>query len=465
VSLSANAQDALSVALSPEQIRTDSESLSAYGQDWTRFAEPAPAAIVFPRSTEEVATIVKLAREYQLCLVPSGGRTGLSGGAVATNGELVVSLEKLNFVNEINATDRTVHVGAGAITQQIQEIAESSDLLYPVDFASSGSSQIGGNIATNAGGINVIRYGMTRDWVAGLTVVTGAGDIIDLNKGLMKNNTGLDLRHLFVGSEGILGFITEATLKLTAQPVNPTVLVLGLRDMASIMQALSAMQRTSPLLAYEFFSELAVDKVVTHAGVSRPFDNRTPFYALIEFENADANVEAKVFSAVEDLMERGIVVDAVMSQSVAQAKALWRLREDISETISRWTPYKNDISVTVAKVPALLEAVNREVHKSYPDWEVVWYGHIGDGNLHLNILKPETLSIDDFKAQCGRVSESIFDAIAQLDGSVSAEHGVGTLKAPYLHFTRSSTEIDSMRAIKSVFDPDGIMNPGKVLPA
>ena len=202
--------------------------------------------------------------------MPSGGRTGLSGGAVATNGELVVSLEKLNFVNEVNATDRTVHVGAGAITQQIQEIAESSDLLYPVDFASSGSSQIGGNIATNAGGINVIRYGMTRDWVAGPTVVTGAGDIIDLNKGLVKNNTGLDLRHLFVGSEGILGFITEATLKLTAQPVNPTVLVLGLRDMASIMQALSAMQRTSPLLAYEFFSELAVDKVVTHAGVSRP---------------------------------------------------------------------------------------------------------------------------------------------------------------------------------------------------
>ena len=221
MSLSANAQDALSVALTPEQIRTDSESLSAYGQDWTRFAEPAPAAIAFPRSTEEVATIVKLAREYQLSLVPSGGRTGLSGGAVATNGELVVSLEKLNFVNEINATDRTIHVGAGAITQQIQEIAESSDLLYPVDFASSGSSQIGGNIATNAGGINVIRYGMTRDWVAGLTVVTGAGDIIDLNKGLMKNNTGLDLRHLFVGSEGILGFITEATLKLTAQPVNP----------------------------------------------------------------------------------------------------------------------------------------------------------------------------------------------------------------------------------------------------
>lgn len=374
-------------------------------------------------------------------------------------------MDKMNAISPVNLTDRTVTVGAGAITQNVQQAARDADLFYPVDFASSGSSQIGGNIATNAGGINVIRYGMTRDWVAGLTVVTGKGEVLELNKGLMKNNTGLDFRHLFIGSEGILGFITEATLKLTAAPKDPTVLVLGLSDMSAIMAVLDRIQSTTPLLAYEFFSELAVSKVVDHAGVARPFETRTPFYALVEFERENDMTDAHVFEAVEQCMEEGWVIDAVMSQSVAQARTLWRLREDISETISRWTPYKNDISSTVSKVPELLAAVDKVVHKNYPDWEVVWYGHIGDGNLHLNILKPENLQIEEFKARCSEVSTDIFDAIKRLGGSVSAEHGVGTLKAPYLSYSKSDSEIDAMRAIKAIFDPDGILNPGKVFSA
>ena len=371
-------------------------------------------------------------------------------------------MDKMNAISPVNLMDRTVTAGAGAITQNIQQAARDADLFYPVDFASSGSSQIGGNIATNAGGINVIRYGMTREWVAGLTVVTGKGEVLELNKGLMKNNTGLDFRHLFIGSEGILGFITEATLKLTAPPKDPTVLVLGLVDMSAIMAVLDRIQSTTPLLAYEFFSELAVSKVVDHAGVARAFETRTPFYALVEFERENDMTDAHVFEAVEQCMEEGWVIDAVMSQSVAQARALWRLREDISETISKWTPYKNDISSTVSKVPELLAAVDDVVHKNYPDWEVVWYGHIGDGNLHLNILKPENLQIEEFKERCNEVSTDIFDAIKTLGGSVSAEHGVGTLKAPYLDYSKSDSEIDAMRAIKAIFDPDGILNPGKV---
>jgi FAD/FMN-containing dehydrogenase len=371
-------------------------------------------------------------------------------------------MDKMNAISPVNLTDRTVTVGAGAITQNVQQAARDADLFYPVDFASSGSSQIGGNIATNAGGINVIRYGMTREWVAGLTVVTGKAEVLELNKGLMKNNTGLDFRHLFIGSEGILGFITEATLRLTAPPKDPTVLVLGLSDMSAIMAVLDRIQSTTPLLAYEFFSELAVSKVVDHAGVARPFETRTPFYALVEFERDNDMTDAHVFEAVEQCMEEGWVVDAVMSQSVAQARALWRLREDISETISKWTPYKNDISSTVSKVPELLATVDDVVHENYPDWEVVWYGHIGDGNLHLNILKPENLQIEEFKARCNDVSVAIFDAIKTLGGSVSAEHGVGTLKAPYLGYSKSDSEIDAMRAIKAIFDPDGILNPGKV---
>ncbi|MEC7074936.1 MAG: FAD-binding oxidoreductase [Pseudomonadota bacterium] len=452
----------LSAVLTPEQVAVDPASLETYGQDWTRFTPPAPTAIVFPRDTADVVAVVECARRCQFALVPSGGRTGLSGGACAANGEVVVSMDKMNAISPVNLTDRTVTVGAGAITQNVQQAARDADLFYPVDFASSGSSQIGGNIATNAGGINVIRYGMTREWVAGLTVVTGKGEVLELNKGLMKNNTGLDFRHLFIGSEGILGFITEATLKLTAPPKDPTVLVLGLSDMSAIMTVLDRIQSTTPLLAYEFFSELAVSKVVDHAGVARPFETRTPFYALVEFERENDLTDAQVFEAVEQCMEEGWVIDAVMSQSVAQARALWRLREDISETISKWTPYKNDISSTVSKVPELLAAVDEVVHKNYPDWEVVWYGHIGDGNLHLNILKPEDLQIEEFKARCSVVSTDIFDAIKTLGGSVSAEHGVGTLKAPYLGYSKSDSEIDAMRAIKAIFDPDGILNPGKV---
>ena len=452
----------LTEVLTPEQVMLDPSSLETYGQDWTRFTSPAPSAVVFPRDTAEVVAIVECARRCEFALVPSGGRTGLSGGACAANGEVVVSMDKLNMISTVNLTDRTLTVGAGAITQNVQQAASDAGLFYPVDFASSGSSQIGGNIATNAGGINVIRYGMTREWVAGLTVVTGKGEILELNKGLMKNNTGLDFRHLFIGSEGILGFITEATLKLTAPPKDPTVLVLGLSDMTAIMSVLDRVQSTTPLLAYEFFSELAVSKVVEHAGVTRPFETQTPFYALVEFERENETTDAHVFEAVEQCMEEGWVVDAVMSQSVAQARALWRLREDISETISQWTPYKNDISSTVSKVPQLLSAVDAVVHQNYPDWEVVWYGHIGDGNLHLNILKPENLLIEDFKARCNDVSTDIFEAIKTLGGSVSAEHGVGTLKAPYLNYTKSESEIDAMRAIKSIFDPDGILNPGKV---
>ena len=452
----------LSAVLTPEQVAIDPASLETYGQDWTRFTPPAPTAIVFPRDTADVVAVVECARRCQFALVPSGGRTGLSGGACAANGEVVVSMDKMDAISPVNLTDRTVTVSAGAITQNVQQAARDADLFYPVDFASSGSSQIGGNIATNAGGINVIRYGMTREWIAGLTVVTGKGEVLELNKGLMKNNTGLDFRHLFIGSEGILGFITEATLKLTAPPKDPTVLVLGLSDMSAIMAVLDRIQSTTPLLAYEFFSELAVSKVVDHAGVARPFETRTPFYALVEFERENDMTDAHVFEAVEQCIEDDWVIDAVMSQSVAQARALWRLREDISETISKWTPYKNDISSTVSNVPELLAAVDDVVHKNYPDWEVVWYGHIGDGNLHLNILKPENLQIEEFKERCNEVSANIFDAIKRLGGSVSAEHGVGTLKAPYLGYSKSDAEIDAMRAIKAIFDPDGILNPGKV---
>lgn len=458
----AEALAALAELLGPQDFLTDADSLLHYGRDWTRFTAPEPAAVVMPRDIKAVQSIVQLANHFGFAIVPSGGRTGLSGGAMATAGEVVLSLERMSKILEVNAIDRTITVEAGAVTQAVQETAENAGLFYPVNFASAGSSQIGGNIATNAGGIQVIRYGMTRDHVAGLKVVTGTGELLHLNKGLVKNNAGFDLRQLMIGSEGVLGVIVEATLRLCAPPTNPRVIVLGLPSMAAIMQVLQHFQRHIDLLAYEFFSDLALDKVVTHRGLRRPFETDAPFYALLEVEHFGEATDALVFEALEACSDQGFVLDAVMSQSAQQSRDLWRLREDISETIARWSPYKNDIATTISLVPECLAAVDQVVTERYPDLEVVWYGHIGDGNLHLNILKPDDLDAQEFQERCKIVSSELFHIIESMDGSISAEHGVGLLKKPFLSHTRSTEEIALMRHIKRVFDPKGVLNPGKI---
>ena len=445
-----------------DRVLTDEESLRYYGRDWTRFYEPSPCAVVLPASIEEVQSIVRLAAEQQLSLVPSGGRTGLSAGGVARNGELVIALDRLNQIDDFNPVDRTVRCGAGVITEQLQQFAEEQGLYYPVDFASSGSSQIGGNISTNAGGIKVIRHGMTRDWVAGIKLVTGTGELLDLNRGLIKNNAGYDLRQLVIGAEGTLGIVVEATMRLDRAPKNLAVLVLGSPDMAAIMQVLASFQAEIELSAFEFFSELALQKVVEHQGLQRPFDTACEYYALLEFEQADEAAMEKAMALFEHCVEQGWVVDGTVSQSVAQAQNLWRLREDISETITPWTPYKNDISTVISKVPDFLAEVEAVVNQNYPQFEIVWFGHIGDGNVHLNILKPESLDVDTFREQCGEVSKWVFEIVERYGGSVSAEHGVGLLKKDYLGYSRSDGEIEIMKQIKRVFDPHLIMNPGKI---
>lgn len=446
-----------------DNLASDEDARQVYGLDWTRFYSPAPLCVVFPKSVEVVQALVLFAREHGVSLVPSGGRTGLSGGAVARNGEVVVSFEKMNRILDFDLIDQVVTLQPGVVTQALQQFADDQGLFYPVDFASAGSSQIGGNLATNAGGIKVLQYGLTRDWVVGLKVVTGAGDILDLNRSLIKNATGYDMRHLFVGSEGTLGFIVEASMKLTRQPENLTVALLAVPDMTDIISVMTLFRDQVELTAFEFFSDKALEHVLTHSDLSRPFAEPSEYYALIEFDQRNSAVMDAALAAFESCVETGIAVDGVISQSEQQRKDIWRYREGISEAITPHTPYKNDIAVRVSKVAEFLKIVDSAVTTAYPEFEIVWFGHIGDGNLHLNILKPAGWPLEKFKRECEIVSEDVMRIVQTFGGSVSAEHGVGLLKRDQLKYSRSIEEIALMRSMKAVFDPSGIMNPGKLL--
>ena len=445
--------------LNEDNVKLDPDDLAVWGSDWTRSFEVDPLAVLLPESADDVQTLVRLAVEHGYQLVPSGGRTGLSGGAVAGPGQLVVSFDRMNKILDFNPTDRIVVCQPGVVTQELQEFADEQGMFYPVDFASSGSSQIGGNIATNAGGIRVIRYGLTRDWVAGLTVVTGTGELLNLNQGLVKNATGYDLRHLFIGSEGTLGFIVEAEIRLSPRPQQQHVMVLAVPHLTDLLNILRRFQHAVVLSAFEFFSDLAMQKVLAHRELPRPFAGEHPFYALLEY---DADEDEAATRAFEDAVSEGWVADGVLSQSVGQAQDLWQLREGITESLAPYTPYKNDISVKINDIPHFLDDVDGVVNAHYPDLEVCWFGHIGDGNLHLNILKPENLSQEDFYERCHKISPMLFELIQNRSGSISAEHGVGLLKRDFLTYTRSEEEIEAMRSIKRVFDPHNILNPGKI---
>ncbi|MFO7763852.1 MAG: FAD-binding oxidoreductase [Wenzhouxiangellaceae bacterium] len=442
----------------------DAESLAHYGRDWTRFWEPEPRAVVFPRTTEDAVRLVEWARAEHAALVPSGGRTGLSGGAVAAGGEVVVSFEKMRSIKSLDETEPSITVEAGASIGDVQRHAAENALYYPVDWAAAESSQAGGSVATNAGGIRVLRYGMTRDWVRGLTVVTGAGDVLELNRGLVKNNAGLDLRHLMVGSEGTLGLITDVTFGLIDPPPQRSVLLLAFSGLDAIMPAFRALRAGLELSAFEFFDAASSEHVARAGNAAFPLETPAPFYAVVEFDDPDESRQEAALEVFEKLAEDGHVVDGLISQSQAQAEELWHWREAISESIAERTPYKNDLSVRISAVPGFLAALDELVGKRYPDFDVVWFGHIGDGNLHMNVLKPEAWSVEDFHAACNELSPEVFRLVGRYGGSLSAEHGVGLLKRDYLDLIKARTEIDLMRSIKQVFDPDGILNPGKLLP-
>jgi len=451
----------LSRRLPELRLLTAAADLEHYGRDWTRRWTPAPLAIALPASVEEVQAIVRWANEQAVAIVPSGGRTGLSGGAVAANGELVLSLERMQRVLGFDAVDRTLTVQAGMILQHVHDAARQHGLIYPVDFAARGSCSIGGNIATNAGGIRVIRYGNTREWIAGLKVVAGNGELLELNRGLVKNSSGYDFRQLLVGSEGTLGIVVEATLKLTDPPLPSQVMLLALPDMDALMQVFALFRARLALQAFEFFTDHALRHVLAH-GAQRAIDGDYPYYVVTEFDAADERQQEAALAAFELALEQGWVSDGVIAQSEAQAAALWRLREGITESLAPRRPYKNDISVRVGAVPAFLHDMQALLAREYPQAEVVWFGHIGDGNLHINVLRPDDLAEAAFIEQCEHVTHLLADTLQRHGGSISAEHGIGLVKRAYLDSTRSAAEIDLMRGVRKVFDPRGILNPGKL---
>ncbi len=464
MALDARVRLAIKESFPADFLSEDPSDLAEYGRDWTRVVAPAPSAIAFPRTTDEVSRLLSLCNRERIAVVPSGGRTGLAGGAVAANGEIVVSLSRMRRMDPVDALGATVRVQAGAVTEAVHQHCEAHGLTWPVDFASKGSSTVGGNIATNAGGVRVIRYGLTRQWVLGLEVVLASGEVLELNGALEKNNTGLDLRQLFIGSEGTLGIVTEATLKLARVPGKSTVMLFGVNDVAAVL-ALFREARRGPFTigAYEFFSQRCLDRVLRHRTLRPPLGTACEYYVLLEVEDV---VEPGIEPWVEKVFADGLAVDGTLAQHGGEARALWELREGISESLSATgLPHKNDVALPIAKLDAFCAELDSVFAARYPGWEICLFGHVGDGNLHINVMKPDAMSREEFFSKTKEADRDLFGLVQRHQGSISAEHGVGLLKKPFLGFSRTAPEIAVMRSVKKALDPNGILNPGKILDA
>ena len=428
----------------------------------------ACAGVVRPATTAEVADVIAICAEAGVAVVPQGGNTGLVGGGVPDGG-VVLSTTRLNRIRSIDPANRTITVEAGVILADVQRAADEAGALFPLSLAAEGSCRIGGNLATNAGGITVVRYGNARDMVLGLEVVLPDGRIWDGLRGLRKDNTGYDLKQLFLGSEGTLGIITAAVLKLFPKP---RVTETALAAVPSVQAALDLFNRTNEtagdsLTAFEFMARPCIDFCLRHVpGVVDPFTETHPYYALIKL--ASAREESALNDTLEqilaDALEQGLVEDAVIAASEAQAEALWRIRESIPEGQKpEGGSIKNDVSVPVSRVPEFMELATKAVEQALPDIRVVAFGHLGDGNIHFNLTQPAGADSEAYLAEWERLHRIVCDIATGLGGSFSAEHGIGRLKQVDMARYKSEVEIDLMRTIKSALDPNNIMNPGKVV--
>lgn len=450
--------------LRPEDVVTDDKICESYGHDWTHLQGKA-SLVLFPRSTTEVSRALKICNEEKIAVIPSGGRTGLAGAAVATANEVVISLDRMNKILEIDSIGMSVTAEAGVIIQALQEKVRDAGYFYPVDLASKGSCQLGGNIATNAGGLKLIRYGGTREHVLGLEVVLASGEICDLNFNLKKDNSGYDLKNLFIASEGTLGIITKATMRIMPQPKELMLVVMTMTSFSGILEVLRlANQSGLQLTAFEFFTRQALDIVLKHHKEIRdPFQNPYPYYVLIEYEQVSSLSDEQMQDLLEKAMEKSWVSDALIATNSSEFKQFWGMRENISESVSvEAMVRKNDVTIPIAKLAEFDQEAEKVVRAAPHDIRMVLFGHIGDGNIHINYLGPKDGDRGHFLAEVHKLEGKIFSVIKQLRGSISAEHGIGLIKKEDLKHTRTDSQIDLMRRMKKLFDPNHILNPGKI---
>jgi FAD/FMN-containing dehydrogenase len=450
---------------------TAPEELAPYATDWRRRFFGKPLAVVRPASTAEAAQVVRACAEARTGIVPQGGNTGLCGAATpdASGSQIVLNMSRMSRVRAIDARNNTMTAEAGCVLASLQKTAEEADRLLPLSLAAEGSCEIGGNLSTNAGGTAVLRYGNARELVLGLEVVLPSGEIWDGLRGLRKDNTGYDLKQLFIGAEGTLGVITAAVLKLFPLPRSRATAVAALpspeKALALLERALDACGER--LTGFELFSDFCVSLVLKHfKDTAAPFPRRFPYYVLMELSDTrpGEGVSTLAESVLETALEDEIVIDAAVARSEAQSQALWKLREFISEAQAHEGPnIKHDVSIPISRIAEFIAATDAELLRAYPGIRMVTFGHLGDGNLHYNVSPPEGAARDAFMRELGAVNRIVHDAVARLGGSISAEHGLGQLKRDEILRYKSAIELELMRKIKRALDPHGIMNPGKVI--
>jgi FAD/FMN-containing dehydrogenase len=454
-----------------EHVLTEEADLAPYLTDWRGRFTGRARAVLRPFDAAQVAGLVRLCAAHRVPLVPQGGRTGLVIGSVPDeSGQAVVlSLRRLNRIRAVDPINRTMTVDAGCILHDIQQAASQQGMLFPLSLAAEGSCTIGGNLSTNAGGTGVLRYGNTRELCLGLEVVTAQGELWDGLRGLRKDNTGYDLRDLYIGAEGTLGVITGAVLKLFPQPKAGITALVALASCRDALELLSLAQETAgpTLTGYELMSDVCLRLVGKHfPNLPHPFPQTHPQYALLELSSHESEQHAVrlLEDTIENALEAGLAQDAVVATSIAQSRALWAIREHIPlAQAASGKNIKHDISVPISRIADFVEQTDTLLGRAWPGVQVVCFGHLGDGNLHYNIAPPEGTPHEAFLAYQGDINRIVHDSVAGFGGSISAEHGIGALKRDELPRYKTQVELDLMRAIKAALDPLGIMNPGKIL--
>ena len=464
-----NVIDRLKDAVGAQGFSGDPAEIAPHLEEWRSKYKGHTPLLLKPATTAQVSSILRICQETGAKIVTQGGNTGLVGGQIPLHGEVLLSTKRLNRVRHLDQSGMTLTVEAGVTLSEVQHAADEKGLLFPLSLASEGSCTIGGNIATNAGGTHVLRYGMTRALVLGLEVVLAGGVVLEMLRSLPKDNSGYDLKQIFVGSEGTLGVITAASLKLFPKPEVAVTAFAAVPSPAAALKLLGAMRHATSgqLSAFELMPRVALEFVNRHIdGTRDPLSAPAPWYVLMEATGGrHANLTASFEDGMAAAITDGLVGDAVVASSQAQAAALWKLRESISEAQKReGSSIKHDISVPVAAIPDFLARATPAVLALVPGARAVSFGHLGDGNLHFNFNSPRPGDDPAFLARWDEVQQVVHDIVKEFGGSISAEHGIGAMKVASLPRYKSHEELDAMRALKAAFDPKNILNPGKTVP-